>query len=556
MAEETLSATLELKDQVSNPAAQMAEAIKNLASAADALNKKMDVIPKKIDKATSSMKNFTVGLAVTKKAFYFVEQAIGIMTHSLAGMLELTEDFDIASRTFEIRYAEKGNDTLKGMVGLLEQVGERTKDALNISARLAESYDHTEGAQRLANIVSLIHETDPVADVEKLTTGFVKMSAKIYVGKKEFIRFTTAMNRAPFAMKDLAAETGKTEGQVRAMLKAGTVKGIDFVGAMERAARAVAQISIETDTGQAALDMSKNNLKDQVIAVENAWDQIKLTIGKNIFENPEMVHMLGKLSDTFQRIASNPQVASVLKSIGEAIGGFGIETLKKFNNLLDEIPKHSAELKMLAASVGDVASGFVKMTSLAISGITLLAKGVIKLGEGLGFLIDKFVLMGTLKGASAISNEEWEKRNRGNGIIQPQTSNLAPVSLAAEEDVYAGFDSTQVPVQPGLAGAPTEVAPANAKGGTVMTPAAGEVFASVAPGEMILPPSYLKRDERQNSSPVTQQGDMNVTFENHIEVNKSNVTAEEIADFVLKVQRDSTHNLRRNLSLWQQQAGA
>lgn len=123
------------------------------------------------------------------------------------------------------------------------------------------------------------------------------------------------------------------------------------------------------------------------------------------------------------------------------------ESIKAIGMAVADVAAPVGKFLLQVALLGGVIPDAFHVALVAVEG---LAKGVMKIGEAIGFVADKLHLVD--HGATALTPEQYDKKYGGAGTV----------------------------VTP----------PAHAEGGVVARPPEGEAFAAVKPGEMILPERF------------------------------------------------------------------
>jgi hypothetical protein len=231
-----------------------------------------------------------------------------------------------------------------------------------------------------------------------------------------------------------------------------------------------------------SLDAISQTLHDRFIALTRGIDFDKI------------LTPIAKLAEFFDTSTVRGAVLqSIITSIGDIFGKFLGGSVNSAGVLFDTL--ENGLLKSLIWAVKNkqaftdwfndaklLGGAFVDVIGEIGREMKQLAGYVVKLGEGLGYVLDKLGLLSDT-GGRALTPEEVDRKRHA--------------ALRASDTQARGEVIT---------------APAHATGGLVMQPAPGEAFASVAPGELIIP-----RGASYAGAPGGGVGkaDIKVTFEIH-----------------------------------------
>jgi hypothetical protein len=322
----------------------------------------------------------------------------------------------------------------------------------------------------------------------------------------------------------LAKDLGISVQKAAEMLRRGVVP----IGAAAKALREAA----EKDFGE--INLSKMQTAD---AITNKWhdDLIALTRGAVPGLQSFWAEM-GRIENLFSTTTtSGYALKEIVTGIGVSLGivskkeGPQIETLirliileaTKLSNSFKEV-----ELQYLrtfpkkgdfsAVKVFEAIRDVVKEIALDMRTIATMydqLKGVVETAEKPTEKLLSFVPKVVRDAASEAFNPVSVAKQIPGAAARAFETPAAPVRqpLAIERDTPA------VPFGPPSVRQPLSFAraPAHATGGTVMQPAPGEVMASVAPGEVIVPRGGFQGGERGKSQPQTVQVNITLRVEAH-----------------------------------------
>jgi hypothetical protein len=178
-------------------------------------------------------------------------------------------------------------------------------------------------------------------------------------------------------------------------------------------------------------------------------------------------------------------VGASLKKITEVLGNDLVGTLAKLEDKAEEVflrvvnagldvtiwaYENKAALKDMFDAAGTAGGLFFSVIKEVGVELGRIAQLVVKVGQGIGYLGDKLGLIDA-QGATANSQDKSRELMKADHDRRAAARDL---DISGNQRSGPGFGTT-------------EVAPANAGGGEVLRPAPGEAFASVAPGEHIVP---------------------------------------------------------------------
>jgi hypothetical protein len=291
---------------------------------------------------------------------------------------------------------------------------------------------------------------------------------------------------------DVAKQMGISTEAFEAGLKAGTVAADDFGNALQKAI---------TEKGAGPLEKLSSQMGFQVKHAKELWDKL--------FEGIDVTPFTDAIKDLVGLLDQGNESGKVLHDVfvgffGDAAKGAGsltedlallfldmeIGAVNAYDDLIPVI----AILRDLGEHAGAVAAGLAVAFTPALIGVGEAAAGVaVSAGEAA-------VSLGLMIGEAAVMAAPFVAAGAAVALLVDQVEKLMhELKGFTGGDFMRGlgdlghlFGSTATPGHqvgsgPAPRGGGVGVAPAHAEGGTVMAPAPGEVFASVAPGEKIVP---------------------------------------------------------------------
>ena len=328
-------------------------------------------------------------------------------------------------------------DMLDGLSGRLPQSrGELTKWTRSLEALGITDMTEVRGQLVALSSAQALNAEGGAEAYERMMTR-VRTFKELGEGLKVPVRGLGSLKEMGLNVVDVANEMGISAHVLGEQLKAGTADAGKFGAALEIAVAKKGRAPLQGLMGDFSTVLAKGKE-----SFEKLFDAIDFKPLAEAAGNFFAIIGGGEASGKQMKSGIGGALNSIVSSLGEATetAEFWFLTVELWS------VKNKASIKMMWAAGLEAGGMFVNILKEASRELGGIAKMVIKVGEGIGWIGAHTGLI-DVKGATPLTPEQW----------QAQQSKGLPA------------------------------APAHASGGLVMQPAPGEAFASVAPGEYILP---------------------------------------------------------------------
>lgn len=262
---------------------------------------------------------------------------------------------------------------------------------------------------------------------------------------------------------ELAKSLGESVEQVKAQMKAGKIATEDGVAALE---------TVVNSSKIAEVARKKFTIEDAVTDLRNSWrsmlEDVDASPLTDAFRDFVSIFADGSSSAGAMKDVMTQGINEIIKWVAQGIESTTIFLLQVENfGLRTEIGLYPAikAFKDLYDRSSDLGPSLIPVKVV----FTEMAREIIGAANAVAKLIDAYN-----------SLPSWARMG-GDGL--GGTGGKREGNALTADDVTSGFGG----------GMGKTVAPAHASGGMVMQPAPGEAFASVAPGELILPREFMSK---------------------------------------------------------------
>ena len=260
---------------------------------------------------------------------------------------------------------------------------------------------------------------------------------------------------------ELAKELGKSVAEVKRDMKAGLIATEAGIGALE---------TVVNSSKIAEIARKKFTMADALTDLQNAWRSMLQDIDASpltdAFRDFVSIFQDGSSSAGDMKDVMTKALNEIIKRVAEGVEGINIFTLR--------------------------AENFGLRTEIALAPAIHAFKNLYdKSNESQGVM----QLLGNV-----VAEMAFEMIGAANAVGKLVAAYERLPSWAK----LGGGKTENAPGSGGRGGA--DFAPANAEGGRVMSPAPGEVFASVAPGELILPREFMSKMPQFNAPAANGNG--------------------------------------------------
>ena len=371
---------------------------------------------------------------------------VGALGEGVKIALEATEVNERLSATFEALgdHAGAGKETLQFLNELSTQLPQ-SRDQLAKWTTQYQALGITDLGELRAQITATASAQaiggDEAASAYEHLTQKVHLAVEEHKGLKLGEKTLVQLYEAGINATDIADRLGISTNELGARLKSGSIDAQKFGNAMTETLIAKGKGPLE------AMGNEIGTLKEKGWeAFSHLFDGLDATPITDVIKN--FTGLFDQSTDVGQ--AMKKEVGGGIQHVVNWLGKMMTEAEITFLNIATWVVKNKGEIKAMFESGVSVGGAFIKVLEGVATVLGVIGKAAIGVGTSIGWVGDKLGLVD--HGGAALTPEQYDaKYGKGGGGALPGT------------------------------------APAHAEGGLVQRPAPGEFFASVAPGEYIMP---------------------------------------------------------------------